>query len=132
MKELLFKSVDGTGVTLMQTRKAIILALTEDSDEIRFKLTFSQEEFKRLFESLESLACEIWESLVPKEATSAGSDYWEYYDRRLDNNGYLSVSTRNYTLHIERPARTNKKLYQFNKRKMESFLYDYKAKEEEI
>ncbi|MBC2149524.1 hypothetical protein [Listeria booriae] len=128
MQELLFNTVDGTGVKLMQAKKAVILALAEDSDEIRFELTFSQEEFKRLFDDLESLAYEIWEGLAPREATSAGSDYWEYYDRRLDNNGYLSASTRKCTLYIERPARTNKKLYQFNKRKMESFLYDYKAK----
>ena len=70
-----------------------------------------------------------WDNINPKEANSLSSDYDEYYDKNLDNNGGLDLinSTKddgiNY-LRFNAPSLTDNKLYQFNKRKFESFLYD--------
>jgi hypothetical protein len=64
--------------------------------------------------------------LTPKEAQSEGADYYEYYDREFDNNGYLSI--RDNALEIGRPILESNKLYQFNKKKMESFIYDFRER----
>ena len=74
--------------------------------------------------SFKALACSVWKDLNPKEATSYGSDYWEYYDRELDNNGYLSI--KNGEMEFELPAYHlgNIRCYKFNKAKVQSFIYD--------
>lgn len=87
---------------------------------------FTPEQFKALYDSLYSLAKLTWPTLQLKEANSIGSDYNEYYDRKLDNNGYLSLKDLQIVFSI--PVYDNAKCYQFNKRKIESFLYDFKKK----
>jgi len=85
---------------------------------------FCSKALPELLDYIESISNDSWNDIAPKETDSLGSDYYEYYDRELDNNGYLSV--RNNTLSLSRPALESTKLYQFNKRKMESFIYDFK------
>ncbi|WP_407845535.1 hypothetical protein [Clostridium tetani] len=93
-------------------------------DEFRFSFTFDLDTFKELFEYFKEVSTKSWSNINPREADSLGADYDEYYDRQLDNNGSLSI--RKNMLLIERPALESNKLYQFNKRKMESFLYDFR------
>ena len=47
------------------------------------------------------------------------------YDKNTDNNGYLEVSKE--ALVFQSPSDETTLLYQFNKRKMESFIYDMES-----
>ncbi|MGG2053076.1 hypothetical protein ABFY48_01660 [Lysinibacillus pakistanensis] len=97
-------------------------------NELRHQYTFSQTEFKEFVAYMEQIALEAWSNFKPKIAVSPGSDYWEYYDRDFDNNGYLTVGE--YCINLDGPANQPKtdnpivRLYKFNKRKFESFIYD--------
>ena len=96
--------------------------------ELERKYTFSQSEFKEFVTYMEQIAIEAWESFTPKEADSWGADYADYYDKDFDNEGSLSVGK--YFVDVEGPAnqpKTNNsiaRLFKFNKRKFESFVYD--------
>lgn len=95
--------------------------------EMRQKYTFSQAEFAEFVAYLEQIANEAWKSFVPKEADSWGADYREYYDKEFDTEGDLRIDK--YFIDIEGPyqPKTNDpiiRLYKFNKRKFESFIYD--------
>ncbi|MBU5250532.1 hypothetical protein KQI46_00975 [Lysinibacillus capsici] len=96
--------------------------------ELSRKYIFTQDEFKGFVAYMEQIANEAWKNFTPKDADSMGSDYWEYYDRDFDNNGYLSVGK--YYINLDGPANQPKtsnpivRLYKFNKRKYESFVYD--------
>lgn len=74
-----------------------------------------------LFKFLKEQAVKVWKTFTPKEADSFGSDYWEFYDRNTDNNGYLEIRNE---LKFQSPNDETTLLYQFNKRRMESFIYD--------
>lgn len=63
----------------------------------------------------------VWKNFQPKEADSWGSDYDEFYDKKTDNNGYLFFRNG---LNFDSPSDETTLLYRFNKRKMESFIYD--------
>jgi hypothetical protein len=84
---------------------------------------FSECVLKEIVKYLESISREIWDGFKPKEADSISSDYEEYYDRKYDNNGYLSILKEN-GFKIEKPYKTCPYMYKFNKRRMESFIYD--------
>ena len=103
--------------------KSIIVDLKDfDGEEIPETITVDiTEDF---VSSFKSLACSIWKDLNPKEVTSYGKDYWEYYDRELDNNGYLTI--KNGEMEFDLPAYHlgSIRCYKFNKAKAESFIYD--------
>ena len=74
---------------------------------------------------LKEQATRIWKSFTPKEADSFGADYAEFYDKASDNNGYLDY--RDEILLFESPSEETTLLYKFNKRRMESFIYDMES-----
>lgn len=92
------------------------------------KYIFSKDEFKEFLVYMEQIANEAWKSFTPKEADSLGADYADYYDREFDNEGSLWIGK--YYISLEGPfnqPKTNNpivRLYKFNKRKFESFIYD--------
>ena len=96
--------------------------------ELKREYEFSQDEFKEFVAYMEQIANEAWKNFAPKEADSLGADYAEYYDREIDNNGYLRIGK--HFINLEGPANQPKtdnpmvRLYKFNKRKFESFIYD--------
>lgn len=94
------------------------------------KLTFSDDTFKGLQDTLNDEAHKVWKSLTIKEADSFGNDYDEYYDRQLDNNGYLSVKQNQ--LDVTKVYKGSMRVYQFNKQKMGTFLYDLNKQKVEI
>lgn len=124
-----FNTENGYVLTII-TNKTNIQLEVEDSqgnelpDYKNHKLDFNTETFKEIHHVLEEAANKIWKSLVLKEADSFGNDYYEYYDRGLDNNGYLDISRNQLT--ISRVFEGSKRVYQFNKQKMGTFLYDFK------
>ena len=121
-----FKTITGLELVIKSRKSAVIFEIdkSETNGSYDFLLKFTLEGFKELLKYIEDISNKCWSNLNPKEADSFGSDYYEYYDRELDNNGYLSF--RDNALFIERPSLDSRRLYQFNKKKMESFIYDFR------
>lgn len=121
MKERVFEDGHGRKVIVRVTRSNIqIHSEKKDLLDYRFYLDSTD-----LLKFLKEQALRIWKSFHPKEADSLSSEYFEFYDRRTDANGYLEF--RDETLILESPSEETTLLYQFNKRRMESFIYDMES-----
>lgn len=124
MKQKVFTDTKGLELVITHRASAIVFA-TQPADTGKkdsFAFHFDDHTFKEFRYYLHHIANEAWKNLIVKEANSMGSDYYEYYDRALDNNGYLSISDK--TIKLTKPMSDTDKLYQFNKAKIQSFLYD--------
>lgn len=75
-----------------------------------------------LIQSLTDAGNLAWKNLNYHDVTGSGNDYYEYYDKGLDNNGYLTITKTG--LLFNRPIDDTDKVYQFNKVKFETFMYD--------
>lgn len=116
------------GLVVKHRKSAIIFeneAGKREGQEL-FKYPFSPSEFDDFVSYIETIANEAWTNVTPKDATSAGSDYWEYYDRKYENNGYLHV--KDDGIQVTAPHNSIDTLYQFNKPKIQSFIYDCRKK----
>ena len=121
LKERVFEDGHGRKVIVRVTRSNIqIHSEKKDLLDYRFYLDSTD-----LLKFLKEQALRIWKSFHPKEADSLSSEYFEFYDRRTDANGYLEF--RDETLILESPSEETTLLYQFNKRRMESFIYDMES-----
>jgi hypothetical protein len=130
MRERTFVATSGLKLSVKSRRSAIILELGgeyEEEDRFYFIFRFTPKDYDEIIKYLEEEALKCWPNFSPREADSEGSDYFEYYDKEFDNNGYIKLWIDD-ALAIERPSRDSKKLYQFNKRRMESFIYDLNDK----
>ena len=118
---------DEKGINLIiEHNKSNVTFKTDDKNikkEYSLECYFNANTFKEIRDYLTSISCEIWKDFNPKIADSMSSDYTEYYDKKFDNNGYLSVYKGGVLL-IERPSKECPYMYKFNKRRMESFIYD--------
>ncbi|QRG95880.1 hypothetical protein [Lactiplantibacillus plantarum] len=83
----------------------------------------------KLVHAFEDAGKRAWKTLNYHDVTGFGNDYCEYYDKKLDNNGCLGI--RDDRLVIERPYGSDDKLYQFNKARFETFMYDLHLWEED-
>lgn len=106
---------------IVRVNRSNIQIHTERKDLLDYKFDLNVE----LFKFLKEQAVKVWKTFTPKEADSLGSDYWEFYDKATDNNGYLDI--RNEMLIFGSPSEETTLLYQFNKRRMESFIYDIES-----
>lgn len=89
------------------------------------KLTFSEDAFRELYDVMDDESQKVWKGVNKKYADSDGCDYWEYYGRVLDNNGYLTfVDDTGMRVGYVYLAKS-KRIYQFNKQKVGTFLYDF-------
>jgi hypothetical protein len=113
-----FKSKSGKILSVSRYKNTIVLNSKSQGSFAFDAKTFT--EFKGFF--LES-AQKIWPSFNPKEATSIASDYDSYYDNEFDNEGYLSLSFDG--IFAEGPDVKSNRLFKFNKRKAESFVFDF-------
>ncbi|MCC2248943.1 hypothetical protein JUJ52_03090 [Virgibacillus sp. AGTR] len=118
------------GLVVKYRRSAIILENSSGKTErdSNFEYAFTADELKDFLAYITKVANEAWTNITPKEAYSMDSDYDEYYDRRYDNNGYLSITDSGIV--IEAPHLSKDTLYQFNKAKIQSFLYDLEKKQQ--
>ena len=118
--------IDKYGVNLIiESNKNNIIFKTDSKNVKRdyyLNVYFDKEVFEELIKYTESISNKIWNDFTPKEADSISSDYAEYYDRKYDNNGCLSIGENFFK--IERPCIECPYMYKFNKRRMESFMYD--------
>ncbi|MGQ2381759.1 hypothetical protein ACT543_03740 [Lactiplantibacillus plantarum] len=76
----------------------------------------------KIIRAFEDAGRQAWKMMNYHDVTGFGNDYYEYYDKKLDNNGYLGI--RGDCLVIDRPYESDDKLYQFNKARFETFMYD--------
>ncbi|MGG1650484.1 hypothetical protein ABHN03_16830 [Paenibacillus sp. NRS-1775] len=125
MKTKIFICDDGKELIIKHRKSAVIFEMNRNQINNKYKVTYNFElkDFVELYNYIKMIANEAWTNLSPKEADSLGSDYYEYYDKELDTNGYLRIGKN--TIYIDRPTLDGHKLYQFNKKKMESFIYDF-------
>lgn len=114
----------------MIVRKHAIIIETKHTFEpnpldkgIAYHFDDDPEQFKQFVDAFKTAADEAWANFTPKNADSYGADYFEYYDRVYDNNGYLTLSPKG-SIMIEAPYGSTQKIYQFNKHKAQSFVYD--------
>lgn len=121
--------IDKYGANLVVEHSKTNIIFKTDEKNIKnnydLKLYFTKSVTKELTEYLEYISKQIWDDFKPKIANSISSDYDEYYDRKYDNNGYLRICENNI-LQMERPDENCPYMYKFNKRRMESFIYDLK------
>ena len=73
--------------------------------------------------SFKALACSVWKDLNPKEITSDRNDYWEYYDKELDNDGGLSINNGEMRFILPAFHLGSVRCYKFNKAKVQSFIF---------
>lgn len=116
-----FKTETGKVFTVESDRKNIYFLSQENEEKI--KMYFESEMQEEIKKYLLEISKGIWKDFEPKEANSMSSDYWEYYDKKYDNNGYLSVDSSG-AMTIEKPSTLAPYFYKFNKRRMESFMFD--------
>lgn len=112
------------GLVVKHRRSAIIFENADGKSEKEsdFTYQFTTDEWIEFIDYLKRAANEAWTTITPKEAYSMGSEYDAYYDRRYGSNGYLSI--RNTSLNIQAPNLSKDTLYQFNKAKIQSFLFN--------
>lgn len=107
---------------IVQVNRSNIQLHSERADILDYRFYLDTTD---LLTYLKEKATRIWKSFTPKEADSFGADYAEFYDKASDNNGYLDY--RDEILLFESPSEETTLLYQFNKRRMESFIYDMES-----
>ena len=121
MKEAIFNDSHGRKL-IVRVNRSNIQIHTEEKQILDYRFYLDSDE---ILHYLKEQATKVWKSFRPKEANSFGADYWEFYDKNTDNNGYLEVSKE--ALVFQSPNDETTLLYQFNKRKMESFIYDMES-----
>ena len=120
LEDIMFKKYE---VEFYAKGKSIIVDL-KDFDGEKIPETNIVEITEDFVSSFKALALSVWKDLNPKEVRSYGDDYWEYYDKELDNDGRLSIN--NGEMRFELPAYHlgSIRCYKFNKAKVQSFIYD--------
>lgn len=123
MKLKSFVTTHGTQLIVVSDGKQFYFYTDDETTaQIDFIYPFDNGEFESLYYYLLNTSKLIWKTFEPKEAYSASSDYDEYYDKELDNNGYFAM--HNMSFSISRPTPDDNRLYIFNRQKMQSFVYD--------
>lgn len=118
-----FKSMNDLEINVKSRKCAVILELTNKKyNTYEFDFYFTDLEMNNLLKYIKEVSKEAWKDITPKECDSLKSDYWEYYDPKSDANAYLNLQGNR--LMVERLELESKELYKFNKRRMQSFLYD--------
>lgn len=107
----------------------IILKMEETSGDERISGIISEEEAKNLYNFLLSKAKDKWKTIEIKDVTSAGNDYYDYYDRKFDNNGFAGLNPSSRELSFDCVYTGSKDVktriaYKFNKAKIQTYLFD--------
>lgn len=100
--------------------------------ELDVGFNFDDKGQKELYEYLIQIGREAWSNFEPKVADSMGADYDSYFDKDIQDEGNLSFGNGSRCfLEFSAPYQPSRKdgivrLYKFNKRKFESFLFDFR------
>lgn len=117
-----FVDKNGQKLLITMNRSNIVFSVEKQFKGFDIEFKFEQEVFNEIKKELWMLSNKVWKNINVKEATSFGSDYFEYYDRQFDNNGTLVLLKAGFK--FGRPVTESLKLYQLNKVKTESLLFD--------
>ena len=127
MREKTFTDTKGSELIVKNRKSAVFLEIKErDNASIEgfyFNYIFSEKQLIELYNYLYEAGDKSWNNFNPDNWNSRGSDYYEYYDRDLDNNGYLSLGLHGI-IKAERPSLRSNRLYKFNKLKFQAFVHD--------
>ena len=120
LEDIMFKNYE---VEFYAKGKSIIVDLKDfDGDKIpKTNIVDITEDF---VSSFKALALSVWKDLNPKEATSDRNDYWQYYDKELDNDGGLSINNGEMRFILPAYHLGSIRCYKFGKAKVQSFIYD--------
>lgn len=122
MDTKVFIDKNGKDLKIKSRKHGVIFENESDIDQLDVYFYFEDDDFSQVIDYIINVCNLAWDNFEPKEAYSLGTDYYDYYDRKLDNNGYLSIDDNG--LYFGRPMSGEKKLYQLNKAKAQSFVYD--------
>lgn len=115
-----FQAEDGKVLMIRFNRSNVELHSEFEGD-----FEFSKNEFDEIKQSIIDGANNIWKNLNPRIADSFSSDYDEWYDKEAGNEANLFLMPKIHTIKIIPPfGRKTTRLYRFNKRTMESFIFD--------
>lgn len=97
-------------------------------EETDVSFVFKEGELQEFINYMKTIGEESWKEFKPKEADSMRTDYDSYWDKDLQDEGNLYISNRG-RISVEAPYQEFKnqdlvRLYKFDKRKFESFVYD--------
>lgn len=115
-----FQAEDGKVLMIRFNRSNVELY-----SELEGEFEFSKDKFDEIKQSIIDGANNIWKNLNPRVADSFSSDYDEWYDKEVGNEANLVLVPKIRTIKIFPPfGRKTTRLYRFNKRTMESFIFD--------
>lgn len=121
-----FIDKDGKNLIVKHDKNTIVLKTDKKNiNNDRVEFSFEKDILEEIIQYLIGVSKRLYKDFKPKVADSISSDYEEYYDKKYDSNGYLIIKNNLGILKIERPCEECPYLYKFNKRRMESFIYDY-------
>lgn len=145
MKERIFTDKNGEQLIIQHRKSAVfILKKYKDGDLEKHRsgeiyidgaglygnYEFAKDMFNELYQYLVKAGAESWKDINPRVADSMGADCDDYYDRDFDNNGSLSIGDNSIRIegpYAQPPNKDNlTRLIKFNKRKFESFIYDFR------
>lgn len=116
-----FQAEDGKVLMIRFNRSNVELHSESEGGEFEF----SKDEFDEIKRSIIDGANNIWKNLNPRIADSFSSDYDEWYDKEADNEANLILIPKACTFKIIPPfGYKGTRLYRFNKRTIESFIFD--------
>lgn len=80
MKTKLFKSEIGLELLVKNRKSVIIFEMNSNQMNSKYEVEykFNPKEFAELYGYIETASNESWDNFTPKEASSLGSDYYEY------------------------------------------------------
>lgn len=118
-------TITGTEIIIRQRKTTVLIELVHnDPNETSYTLQFTPEGYVDAMDTIKAAAHQAWPNIKPKKYTSVSSHYHGYFDEELSGYGFLIIGTSDQ-IAITKPDGQNKRMYQFNKRRMESFLFDY-------
>ncbi|PEE33749.1 hypothetical protein CN271_20830 [Bacillus cereus] len=121
---------DAQGSKLYVSPKSKSVEFLADTDHSG-KFLFDEEESTNLINYLMDLGKRVKPDFAPKYGNSAGSDMYEYYDRKYDNNGYCNATRRLDTVVIsfDKPYGSEERLYLMTMPKLADLLWAIKKVE---
>lgn len=113
------------GLTITNRLYAVIFSVeNKDINTNMYHFEFTQEEFTEFANYMKQIAERSWKEIHPDIAGTEAAEYYEYFDKEYDAVGKLTIDPVNNTLIASAPYQSPDRLYQFNKNKMKSFLFD--------
>ena len=114
MENKMFKNYE---VECYAKGKSIVVDL-KDFDGEKIPETITVDITEDFVSSFKALAFSVWKDLNPEEAASDGNDYWQYYDKELDNDGGLSIKNGEMRFILPAYHLGSIRCYKFNKAKV--------------